>query len=241
MAEHAGPGADAALAALLARRIDGEPLAYVLGTQPFGPGSLRVTPATLIPRPETWQLVEHLVARRPATHGRPLRVLDLGTGCGAIAIALAQAWPDARVTAVDASAAALAVARDNAAAAGVATVRCVAADWYTPLDGDDLGGPFDVIVSNPPYIADGDPHLADLAHEPRMALVAGPDGLAALRVVVAGAVAHLVPGGRLAVEHGHDQRTAVTALFAKAGFEALVVETDAGGIDRIVSGVRAAA
>jgi release factor glutamine methyltransferase len=224
--------------ALLARRIDGEPLAYVLGTQPFGPHSFVVTPATLIPRPETWTLVEHALATLPTT---PPRILDLGTGSGCIAISLALARPDATVVAVDASTDALAVARENAARLGAGErILWCAGDWYDALVGapPGAGAPFDLIVANPPYVAVDDPHLDALTREPVLALVSGPQGLDALRILVAGARARLTPGGRLAVEHGHDQRRALTGLFEQAGFTSIVTLEDAAGVDRVVSGCR---
>jgi release factor glutamine methyltransferase len=220
--------------ALAKRRRDGEPVAYLVGRREFWGLSLRVNGAVLIPRPETEALVEALLERLPAD--RPLRVLDLGTGSGAIALALARERPLAHVLATDASRDALDVARDNAGRLGLDRVTFARADWYDGLP----PGTFDAIASNPPYVADGDPHLqeGDVRFEPRGALVAGSDGLSALRTIVAGAPARLVPGGVLAVEHGHDQSARVVRLFEAAGFAAVTARRDLAGIPRVVAGTR---
>lgn len=204
---------------LLQRRRDGEPVAYLLGCRGFWSLDLQVTADTLVPRPETERLVELALARLDARCES--QVLDLGTGSGAIALAIAGERHRARVTAVDASADALAVAQRNASALGLDAVRFRLSDWYSALAGER----FDLIASNPPYLAEDDPHLAlgDLRFEPRLALVSGRDGLDALRRIVDGAPAHLVDGGWLLVEHGMEQGAAVRALFAAAGFA--VVET----------------
>jgi release factor glutamine methyltransferase len=161
-------------------------------------------------------------------------VLDLGTGSGAVALAVARERPDASVTATDASPAALAVAGRNAARLGLSNLRLVAGDWYAPL------GParFDAIASNPPYVAEGDPALAALAHEPRLALTAGGDGLAALAAIIAGAAGHLAPGGRLLLEHGAGQGAAVRALLDAAGFGAIETRRDLAGFERVAEGTR---
>ncbi len=214
--------------ALCLRRAAEEPIAYLRGAKEFHGRTFRVSPAVLVPRPETELLVElalSLVAGRPAP-----RLLDLGTGSGCVAITLALERPAARVVAVDRSADALAVARDNARTLG-AGVEFVASDWF-----GDVSGRFDLIVANPPYVADADPHLGALAHEPRSALAAGSDGLDDLRRIVAGAPAHLVPGGWLAVEHGHDQGEAVRRLFAAAGFVDVGTHRDLAGIERVCAG-----
>lgn len=225
-------GADAAqcFAALAARRRAGEPMAYLLGVQEFYGRPFRVTPAVLIPRPETELLVDLALEALRAT-ARP-RVLELGTGSGCIALTLALARPDAWIVATDASTAALAVVHANARALG-ARVDFVASDWYAAIQGR-----FDAIVANPPYVAADDPHLADLRYEPRDALTDRADGLACLRAIVAGADAHLAPGGWLLVEHGYDQAAAVRGLFEGAGFAQLRTVRDACGIERACVGRR---
>ena len=235
---HAGdplPRAQAdAFFALAKRRRDGEPVAYLTGRREFHGLDLTVTPDVLIPRPETETLVDAVLAQ--LAPDRPLRVADLGTGSGAIALAIAHARPLASVVATDVSAAALAVARGNAARLGIANVAFLPGDWYDAL-GDDPG-PFDAIVSNPPYVAEGDAHLGagDLRHEPPGALTPGGDGLDAFRAIVAGAPARLSDGGVLAVEHGHDQSDAVRDLFAGAGFAGIAAFRDLAGIPRVVLG-----
>jgi len=236
LAAHATDPLDAATLdaffALAKRRRGGEPVAYLVGRREFWGLDLAVDVRVLIPRAETETLVDAALARIPSD--RPARVLDLGTGSGAIALAIASERPAATIVAVDASAPALALARDNAARLGAVNVRFVAGDWYDGLD----EAPFDVIVSNPPYVAPLDPHLreGDLPHEPAQALVAPPDGLSALRVVVAGARERLVPHGWLLVEHGHDQADAVRDLLAHAGFAELVALRDLAGIPRVAGG-----
>lgn len=192
------------------RRATGEPLAYLLGEKEFYGRSFAVTPDVLVPRPETELLVDLGLARMRRTP-RP-RVLDLGTGSGCIAVTLALERPDARVTATDASTAALAVARRNAERLGAA-VEVRRGDWYGAVAADAR---FDLIVANPPYVAPDDPHLDALRHEPLTALTDGRDGLACLATIVAGARAHLARAGWLLVEHGFDQSTAVQALFRAA-------------------------
>ena len=218
--------------ALAKRRRAGEPVAYLTGTREFWGLSLRVTPDVLIPRPETETLVELALEWLPRDGA--LRVLDLGTGSGAIALAIAAERPRARVIATDASAAALAVARENATRLALANVEFRQADWY---DGAP-DGVFDLIVSNPPYVASGDPHLAagDLRYEPAGALASGVDGLAALRTIIAGAPMRLAAGGGLAVEHGYNQSPAVQDLLRDAGFARITVRRDLAGIPRVVGG-----
>lgn len=226
------PGELTTLEALARRRLAGEPVAYLTGRREFWSLELEVTPDVLVPRPETELLVERMLAAI-AGLARPA-VLDLGTGSGAIALAVARERADAAVTATDASPAALAVARRNAARLGLANLRFFAGDWYEPLG----GARFDAIASNPPYVAEGDPALAGLAHEPRLAVSAGPDGLAALAAVTAGAAAHLAPGGRLLLEHGAAQGAAVRALFGAAGFERIETRRDLAGHERVTEGAR---
>jgi release factor glutamine methyltransferase len=203
------PEDEAGFLAACSRRAAGEPLAYLTGEKEFFGLPLRVDARVLVPRPDTETLVEwalELLRDKPAP-----RVIDLGTGSGAIALALQSARPDARVEAVDRSADALEVARGNAQRLGL-PVLFGQADW---LQG---AGRYDLIASNPPYVAEADPHLPALAHEPRGALVAGADGLDDLRAIVAEAPAHLLPGGWLLLEHGWDQAAAVRGLLQAAGF-----------------------
>jgi release factor glutamine methyltransferase len=229
----------AAFAALAQRRRSGEPVAYLIGSREFWGLPFVVSPAVLIPRPETETLVELALARLSAD--RATRVLDLGTGSGAIALAIAHARPRAQVLATDASAAALAVARENARRLGLRNVEFLQSDWYAAVPRSteaQVGAPFDLIVANPPYVVAGDPHLdaGDLRFEPMIALTPGGDGLDALRTIVAGAASCLVDGGTLAVEHGYDQSEAVRELFAAAGFVRVVVACDIAGIPRVVAG-----
>ena len=223
--------ADAAtrLHALATRRLAGEPMAYLTGEKHFHGLRLQVDARVLDPRDDTETLVDWALALLPAD--APRRVLDLGTGSGAIALAIAHARPQARVTAVDASADALTVARANAGQLGLA-VTLHHGDWLAPVAGER----FDLIVSNPPYIAEGDAHLPALAHEPRAALVSGADGLDDLRRIVATAPAHLAPGGWLLLEHGWDQAAAVRALLTDAGFTQVQSRRDLAGIERCSGG-----
>lgn len=217
---------------LLDRRLAGEPVAYLLGRRGFWRFDLRVTPATLIPRPETELLVELALARIP--EDRALRVADLGTGTGAIALALAHERPRARVVATDASAEALTVARENAQLLGLSRVDFRQGDWLAPLAGEH----YDLIASNPPYIADDDVHLqrGDLRHEPRGALASGSDGLDAIRSITRDAPALLVPGGWLLLEHGWEQGEAVRALLRSAGFIEVATAQDWEARDRVTLG-----
>ena len=218
---------------LVARRAAGEPVAYLTGRRGFWTLDLAVTPDTLVPRAETELLVEQALARiDPAV---PARVADLGTGSGAIALAIASERPRARVVATDRSEAALAVARGNAGSHGLdGRVEFRAGDWLGPLAGER----YDLVASNPPYIAEGDPHLGrgDLRHEPAAALSSGPDGLDAIRTIIAAAPAHLADGGWLLREHGCDQGPAVRALLAAAGFGDVETVPDLEGRDRVSLG-----
>ncbi len=223
--------ADAYLA-LSRRRRDGEPVAYLTGTREFWGLTLTVTPDVLIPRPETETLVEFALEKLP--RDRAVRPLDLGTGSGAIALALAHDRPRASVLATDSSDAALAVARENALRLGLPNVAFAASDWYAAVP----PGKWDLIASNPPYVGAVDPHLqeGDLRFEPVAALSPGVDGHAALRVIVGGARERLVSGGWLVVEHGYDQSDAVQDLFRAAGFAKVVALRDLAGIPRVVAG-----
>lgn len=215
---------------LIARRGGGEPLAYLTGSKEFWSLELEVSPAVLVPRPETETLVEAALERVPPD--ACLAIADLGTGSGAIALALARERPGCRITATDDSPAALAIARANAKGLGISNIRFRRGDWYAACPGDS----FDLIASNPPYVAAGDPHLAALACEPRAALVAGEDGLASLRALIAGAPARLRPGGWLLLEHGADQAPPVRRLLEASGFNALVTLADLAGHPRVSGG-----
>ena len=223
---------EAAFAQLLQRRLAGEPVAYLLGRRGFWTLDLAVTPATLIPRPETERLVELALERLPPE--RPLRVADLGTGSGAIALALASERPQAQVLATDMSADALAVAAANAQRHALGNVSVRLGPWYAPLAGER----FDLIVTNPPYIAAGDPHLeqGDLRFEPPTALASGADGLDDIRLIIAGAPAHLTAGGWLLIEHGWDQGPPIRALLEQAGFTSVSTEVDLEQRDRVSLG-----
>jgi release factor glutamine methyltransferase len=227
--------ADAFLA-LARRRREGEPVGYLTGIREFWGLPLAVSPAVLLPRPETETVVELALARLPPEH--EARVLDLGTGSGAIALAIARERPHAHVLATDTSMAALDVARDNARRLGLANVEFLQSDWYACVPAMWRGAPFDLVASNPPYVAHGDPHLGegDLRFEPATALTPGGDGLDALRRIVAGAGSHLAAGGTLVVEHGYDQSDAVRALFRAAGFVDIAATRDLAGIPRAVAG-----
>jgi release factor glutamine methyltransferase len=212
---------------MTARRADGEPVAYILGRKEFYGLDLTVTPAVLIPRPETELLVDLALSRKPAS------LVDLGTGSGAIALAIKRHLPAARVIATDASAAALEVARRNCVRFGI-DVELRHGRWFEPLAGER----FEAIVCNPPYVEAGDPHLAGLRYEPRVAVEGGSDGLEAIRAVAREAPEHLLPGGWLLLEHGAGQHEAVRALLEAAGLETRASWPDLAGIPRVSGGKR---
>ncbi|WP_426320305.1 peptide chain release factor N(5)-glutamine methyltransferase [Pseudoduganella sp. R-43] len=219
------------VATLLQRRHDGEPVAYIIGQREFFGLDFETTPAVLIPRPDTELLVELALVRLPPRG----KVLDMGTGSGAIAVAVAHSRPDASVTALDVSQEALAVAARNAQRNNAA-VRFLHSDWYDAVQGEQ----FDLIVSNPPYIADGDRHLSegDLRFEPSGALTDFADGLSALRTIISGAPARLAPGSWLLMEHGYDQAAAVRALLLSSGYTDVQSWQDLAGIERVSGGRR---
>ena len=214
-----------AFTALLARRGGGEPLAYLVGETGFHGLALRVDANVLVPRPDTELLVDWAIERLAGTAGA--RVVDLGTGSGAIALAVKHSCPGATVLATDISGAALAVARGNAARLGL-DVAMRQGTWWNGLERQR----FDLILSNPPYIAGADPHLAALRHEPAQALTPGGDGLDCLREIIGGARDHLAPDGGILLEHGHDQADAVRALFGEHGFTNIQTRLDLGGRPR---------
>jgi release factor glutamine methyltransferase len=222
-------------AALAARRAQGEPVAYLLGWREFYGRRFAVDPAVLIPRPETEVLIDQVLQRlEPDAR---IELLDLGCGSGNVALTLALERPQCTVTAVDASASALAIARENARAMNAGNVEFLHGDWFGPVTGRS----FDLIVSNPPYVVDADPHLGlgDLRFEPAAALRGGPDGLAAIRQIVAQAPGYLRPNGWLLFEHGYDQAPACQRLLAAAGFAAVTTARDLGELPRVSAGRKA--
>ncbi len=229
------PAQQQRLADLTQRRLGGEPLAYITGEKEFFGLALRVDARVLVPRPDTETLVEWALEVLPPpsakTDAEPvLRALDLGTGSGAIALAILHSRQDVAVLAVDFSADALAVARDNAWRLKL-PLEFVQSSWF-----NQVPGRFDLIVSNPPYIREQDPHLPALVHEPLQALTAGTDGLDDLRLIVQQAAPHLRPGGWLLLEHGYDQAAAVRQLLDEAGFSAVQSRRDLGGVERCSGG-----
>lgn len=235
----ADPDTTTRFQALAERRRAGEPLAYLLGQQEFYGRPFAVSPAVLIPRADTETLVEtaleQLLLQRQQRRAVPLSLLELGTGSGIIAITLALEAPDTEVHAVERSPEALAVAQQNAKALRADNIHWHAGSWWQALA---CPRRFDLIVSNPPYIAAGDHHLqqGDLRFEPPQALAAGPDGLDDLRIIIGGAPAHLSPGGWLLLEHGYDQETPVQALLRDAGFAEVFTRRDLAGQPRVSGG-----
>ncbi len=223
----------AQLAALLARRVRGEPVAHLIGEREFWSLPLFVSPATLIPRPDTECLVEQALARLPAA---PCRILDLGTGTGAIALALASERPDCQVTAVDLVPEAVALAQRNADHLGIRNIEIVQSRWFSALEGQT----FSLIVSNPPYIDAQDPHLAqgDVRFEPLSALVAADNGLADLHTLIKDAPRYLLPQGWLLLEHGWQQGAAVREIFARYGWQQVETCRDYGDNERLTLGRR---
>lgn len=224
----------AAYGGWLQRRLTGEPIAHILGDREFFGLTFKVTPATLIPRPETELLVELALQKIPQRG--VFRVLDLGTGTGAIALSIAHSRPGVEVVGVDASPAALEVARENAQRLGTGNASFIRSDWFSALSGQR----FDLIVSNPPYIAAGDVHLSqgDVRFEPISALVSGADGLGDIRRIIAQADGFLERGAWLMLEHGYDQAQAVRDLLRQAGYAEVFSAKDIAGIERVSAGVR---
>ncbi len=218
--------------ALYQRRLQGEPIAYLLGSREFFGLNFKVTPATLIPRPDTELLVELALQRIPAS--ACMRILDLGTGSGAIALSIASERPASSVVAVDASLAALCVAQENQRELAIVNVSFLQSDWFSALQSDC----FDVIVSNPPYIAEGDVHLrsGDVRYEPITALTAGTDGLSDIRCICAHAMQHLNKEGWLMLEHGYDQAAQVREILQISGFQQIFSAFDLSGIARVSGG-----
>jgi len=215
---------------LFQRRLQGEPVAHILGSREFFGLRLKVTPDTLIPRPDTETLVEAALQKI----NRPMHILDLGTGTGAIALAIARHAPQCEVIAVDASAAALEVAKENAAALQLGNLQCVASNWFAALPECK----FDLILSNPPYIENNDPHLqqGDLRFEPLSALASGADGLQDIRQIIAQAPTYLNEGGWLMLEHGYNQAPAVQKLLNAHGFQDIQTIKDLGDNPRVTLG-----
>jgi release factor glutamine methyltransferase len=230
--ERVAAGADVAFRTSLRERRSGRPVAQLTGTREFWSLALVVTPNVLVPRPETELLVERALARLAGA----ARLLDLGTGSGAVALAIASERPDCDVLATDASAAALEVARGNARRLALARVRFAEGDWYGAVG----AAQFDVIVANPPYLSEAEVVAAgaELAFEPRLALTPGQDALAALRVIVTNASEHLASGGWLIVEHGAQQGELVRALMTAAELAGVATSTDLAGLPRVTEGRR---
>ena len=225
------------LLALAERRRAGEPIAYIVGRREFYGRDFRVDASVLVPRPETELLIDRALERIPSS--ARLHLLDLGTGSGNIAITLALERPKCEVCAVDASPAALSIARANVVALGAGNVRLLHGRWFEPV----AQMRFDMIISNPPYVAQSDPHLGrgDVRYEPRTALCAGPDGLDAIRAIVAHAGCHLRSGGWLLFEHGHDQAEPVDLLLRGAGLESRFMARDLAQLPRVSGGRKPAA
>jgi len=226
------PDTQAKFEALLLRRLQGEPMAYILGEREFYGLALQVTPATLIPRPDTETLVEAALAKIPQNHD--VRVLDLGTGSGAVALAIARHRPQAHIVATDAASAALVVAKHNADRLQIPNMEFLLSDWFSAIEHRR----FDVIVSNPPYIEQNDVHLSqgDLRFEPFTALASGVDGLDDIRSIVGQCLTHLKPQGWLMLEHGYNQAEAVSDLMSAVGLVDVATIRDLGGNNRVTMG-----
>lgn len=216
----------------VADRQEGMPMAYITGEKEFWSMTLIVSPDTLVPRPETEGLVDQALLRIPRRAA--LRILDLGTGSGAIALAIARERPACHIVATDRSADALAVARENARQLALPNIEFLDGSWFEPVAGQS----FDLVVSNPPYVAAADGHLDTLRHEPRLALAAGADGLDAIRAIAAGGPAVLTQGGALLLEHGADQQSEVAGILADTGWSGIEHVRDLAGLPRVTVAVR---
>jgi release factor glutamine methyltransferase len=216
---------------LINQRLTGKPIAYILGEREFYGLTLKVSPDTLIPRADTETLVEAALAKIPSALSQPFRILDLGTGTGAIALAIAKCHPQTCLTAVDASKNALKVAQENALILNIPNVSFVLSNWFDALENQT----YEMIVSNPPYIEKNDPHLSqgDLRFEPTSALASGVDGLQDLRKIIQESPAHLKPDGWLLLEHGYNQAEHVTNLLQRAEFKDITHVKDLAGINRV--------
>jgi release factor glutamine methyltransferase len=221
--------------ALCKRRLNGEPLAYIVGSKPFFGLDLQVDKRVLVPRPDTETLVEW-VLECALTSDQTIRLLDMGTGSGAIALAIKHSKPDWQVTALDASSDALVVAKNNAKQLNL-NVNFIESSWFDALKDANSDTEFDVIASNPPYIVEGDWHMAALAHEPKQALTSGADGLDDIRQIIAQAPDFLAKNGWLLLEHGYDQAGAVRDLFTQRGFLQVQSRADLAGIERCSGGI----
>jgi release factor glutamine methyltransferase len=230
------PNIHAAYRALINRRVNGEPIAYILGVREFYGLTLKVTPATLIPRADTETLVDTALAKIPLQ--KNLNICDLGTGTGAIALAIAKHRPHAFITAIDASQAALDIAIENAKNLEIPNIHFILSDWLSALSQQNNVQKFDLIVSNPPYIEANDNHLSqgDLRFEPLSALASGQDGLSDIRKIIDQAPQHLNPNGWLLLEHGYNQAEQVAALLKQAGFTEISHAQDLAGIHRVTLG-----
>jgi len=219
---------------LFGRRLRGEPIAYLLSSREFYGLDFKVSPATLIPRPETELLVDLALQRIP--QAGQSRVLDLGTGSGAIALSIAHARPVAEVIAVDDSQDALEVARENVSCLGISNVRLLRSDWYSDIHGER----FDLIVANPPYIAESDVHIkkGDLRYEPLSALVSGADGLEDIRHIISRTDEYLIPGGWLLLEHGYEQAEQVREMLCQEGYSSVFSARDLSGIERVSGAIK---
>ncbi len=221
----------------LQRRLEGEPVAHIIGEREFWSLPLKVNQHTLIPRPDTELMIEVLLAAYP--QDRDIRMLDLGTGSGAIALAMASEKPEWTITATDRSADALQIARENAEQLSIDNVRLLQGSWFDAIE-QEAATAFDIIASNPPYIAEADPHLeqGDVRFEPRSALTSGEDGLDDIRLISQNAMHYLKPGGRLIVEHGFDQEAGVYDIFSRAGYQTITRYRDLAGNPRLTSGIK---
>ena len=223
-----------AFQALCLRRFSGEPLAYIVGSKPFFGLDLQVDKRVLVPRPDTEILVEWTLTLA-LTHGKHATLLDLGTGSGAIALAVKHSQPTWQVTALDASVDALNVAQNNAKRLNL-NINFIQSSWFDALQNTKFDTKFDMIVSNPPYIVEGDWHMAALAHEPKQALTSGADGLEDIRQIIAHAPQFLTSNGWLLLEHGYDQAAAVRDLLVQRGFKQVQSKLDLAGIERCSGG-----